>query len=834
MPLAETCGIGQCSSKTFSGLQSTATVRSRSYLREIAYQEIETDMSTNQDTAEALPKPLPRDIVLALSRWQTLRRSGWELLEASATLEGLLGAGELALQSGREALSRALDAFSLYLSFLVDSGAVEPNASQLHSLGKLEEAVLALLRAERSERAPDAAPDERKAILLLVPQVQFWQTIIERLQSGAFRVEHCTRVDELLRKLDSLVPAAVLIDEDHLGDLTQIASRLEGMHVAGTLGATVLYFNRQRDTRARNQALADGADGSLEGEDVDYLVTRVSELINVRERQENLRVLIVEDDRSQALYCELVLRKQGIDVRVAADSKLAMAAIREFLPDLVLMDLHMPDVDGMQLTELIRDEPDLALLPIVFVTGEQDEGTRFNALRAGGDDYIVKPIRPRHLVTAVVSRARRARKLRLQFATRPSDFRQPRLLQSGEFITLLRSLGVEQPCHHALLMCAPDQGRILGSNAHTTIELEAQHQIARHIEHELADDERVAPWPGGAFLILLGKPSDHDLMSRARTIRQQINEAMHTAGGSDVSLAVITLPTEALPSAESLLDLAERTLDVARHAGGKRVKRALTEAQPDLPADISLALEKALSVAPSPSTLSLLYQPIVPLHGAPRPQYHLHLGVPVGARGERRITRLQWRALARHMGCSIGLDQYAVRHALDCIKEQRKSLPGLRIFVAVDATSIADPAFLEALLSGLIERGLEDPGLVLCIDHSEAMFLQNKIERARRQLELARVLLCFGRVGVDAKGGDVIDSLKPEILAVDATALRASSQTPAILSFARESGAELVAHFIPDANTLARLFALGVDYGMGNFVGTPREKLDYDFGDSQG
>jgi len=136
-------------------------------------------------------------------------------------------------------------------------------------------------------------------------------------------------------------------------------------------------------------------------------------------------------------------------------------------------------------------------------------------------------------------------------------------------------------------------------------------------------------------------------------------------------------------------------------------------------------------------------------------------------------------------------------------------------------------------LSGLVERSLADPGLVLCIDHGKAMMVQNRLAAARRQLELARVLLCFERVSVDAKGGDVIDSLRPEILAVDASTLRATVNPPAIVGFARERGAELVAHFIPDANTLARLFALGVDYGMGNFVGAPRAQLDYDFGDNQ-
>lgn len=782
-----------------------------------------------------VPQPaLPEEILGALRRWQNIRKNGWLLVDAVISRADLFHAGELALASGRDSLSRALGGLAQYLGFLVDSEVVALSPPQLQGLAKLESCVLGLLRAERAERQLAAPPDNRKVVLLLAPELPLWQCIVDRLNLGSYRIERFAQAEPMVRRLNAPGAAAVLIDEDFLLDLGSVADRLEGIHEAGSLGTTVLFFNRNRDPQVRNLALRGGADTSLEGSDIDHLVARVKELIDVRERQENLRVLVVEDDRSQALYCELILRKQGIDVKIAHESLHAMAAIREFLPDLVLMDLHMPDVDGMQLTELIRDQPDLAMLPIIFLTGEQDEASRFNALRAGGDDYLVKPVRPRHLITAVVTRARRARKLRQQFAARVPDLRKPRLLHAGEFIAMLRMLGSDQPCHKALLMCAPDQAGPPTSKTHVAIELESQFKIARQTELELADDERIAPWPGGAYLLLLDRPSDHELFARARIIRQQVSDSMRSTGAGDASMAVVSLPTMALPSAESLVDLAERTIDVARHAGGKRVKGALTESHTDLPADVSLGLEKALAMAPSPETLNVLFQPIVSLHGAPRPQYHLHLGVRIGPLGERKITRLQWRPMARQIGCSSTLDRYAVEQALDCLKANRKSMPGLRVFVAVDASSIAEPAFLEALLVGLAMRGLQDPGLVLCIDHSEAMFTQNRMLDARRQLESARVLLCFGRVGVDAKGSDVIESLRPEILAVDAAALRASALTPAILGFAHQRGAELVAHFIPDANTLARLFALGVDYGMGNFVGAPRAQLDYDFGDGPG
>ena len=209
-----------------------------------------------QPTPVPMSGPLPREIVLALANWQNLRKNGWTLTDAMATLEGLLRAGELALESGRESLSRALDAFSLYFGFLVDSEVTTLNPAQSQTLAKLEGAVLGLLRAEQSERQMAAPVSERKVILLLAPDLPFWQAIADRLDGGAFRIEHFANPDALMLRLNARIPSAVLIDQDFLPDLPTVADRLERSHEAGTLGTTLLYFNRSRDSRARGLALA--------------------------------------------------------------------------------------------------------------------------------------------------------------------------------------------------------------------------------------------------------------------------------------------------------------------------------------------------------------------------------------------------------------------------------------------------------------------------------------------------------------------------------------------------------------------------------------------------
>ena len=81
----------------------------------------------------------------------------------------------------------------------------------------------------------------------------------------------------------------------------------------------------------------------------------------------------------------------------------------QFNPDLVLMDLNMPGANGIELTALIREQDEFMHTPIVFLSGESSDDLQFDAIESGGDDFLSKPIRPRHLISAVQTRVRRSR-----------------------------------------------------------------------------------------------------------------------------------------------------------------------------------------------------------------------------------------------------------------------------------------------------------------------------------------------------------------------------------------------------------------------------------------
>ena len=116
------------------------------------------------------------------------------------------------------------------------------------------------------------------------------------------------------------------------------------------------------------------------------------------------RVVVVEDDPQIARIVEIKLKKNGFDVTWASDGGAGLAAVKSCKPDLVLLDVMMPVMDGYQVLRAIRSEPELAKLPVIMLTAKGQERDILGGLQEGATDYIVKSFSP----SEVVARVRRA------------------------------------------------------------------------------------------------------------------------------------------------------------------------------------------------------------------------------------------------------------------------------------------------------------------------------------------------------------------------------------------------------------------------------------------
>jgi len=120
-----------------------------------------------------------------------------------------------------------------------------------------------------------------------------------------------------------------------------------------------------------------------------------------------LSILVVEDEPSIAEVVGLYLQRAGYKVQTAADGKIAMSLLEKGIPDLVVLDLMLPEIDGLSLTRWLRDRSDV---PIIMLTARREEIDRIAGLEMGADDYVVKPFSPQELVSRVRAVMRRTKR----------------------------------------------------------------------------------------------------------------------------------------------------------------------------------------------------------------------------------------------------------------------------------------------------------------------------------------------------------------------------------------------------------------------------------------
>ena len=112
-------------------------------------------------------------------------------------------------------------------------------------------------------------------------------------------------------------------------------------------------------------------------------------------------ILVVEDEPALRRFLELLLLRNGYDVAVAEDGPEALVAAGRRRPDLVLLDLMLPKMDGFEVCERLRATPSTARVPIFVVTARTTPETRQRCLAAGADEFIPKPYDPRDLVDRI-------------------------------------------------------------------------------------------------------------------------------------------------------------------------------------------------------------------------------------------------------------------------------------------------------------------------------------------------------------------------------------------------------------------------------------------------
>ncbi len=248
-----------------------------------------------------------------------------------------------------------------------------------------------------------------KLVYLMEEDASRFERIHNKLMHFGYRIETFYDRGELIAALQQKRPMALIMDFDTREVQTACTNWLIDYQRKQVGELPVIFIAKDTSFDVRLQAVRAGGYAYLDQPvDITLLLDRLN-AVGAEREYEPYRVIVVDDDLQLAQHYALVLSQAGIEARVVSEPASLLDTMVEFRPDVVLMDLYMPECNGMELAQLIRQDVASVSMPIVFLSAEQDIEKQFSALMTGGDDFITKPVHDRRLVAVVESRAQRAR-----------------------------------------------------------------------------------------------------------------------------------------------------------------------------------------------------------------------------------------------------------------------------------------------------------------------------------------------------------------------------------------------------------------------------------------
>lgn len=653
------------------------------------------------------------------------------------------------------------------------------------------------------------------------------------LADHGLSVQRYPTVAGIVASAQDQVPAALLLDMHVLpaGRGEQgLAERLESL--TGRRPA-VVCLAPSLDVESRLSALYQGAAACLpHGAPADAVAARILAAIRSEARRP-VRVLIVDDVRMEARVTARMLGSVGMQTEYVTDPFSLIEAMERFSPDVVLMDLYMPNADGAELTAIIRNHEEHSGVPVIILSAEKDPHKQRQALLQGADDFLSKPIHREQLVAAIEHRLRRSREIAGRKGRGARDLPGSDLQNRHRFLqqldrAIMESTGAVPG--RGLLYIEPDG---LGGEAGSEGTHEAD-AVRAHISRIL--HEHMAPWDLAeriaelGFALYVQRLDAATLAQTAEDLRRAIAARAVDYGDQTRPITVSIGVGRLRPSGDdalALLSRAQKALREARERGGDRVQDTVGFLGEPAREEPATRLSKLMRQALAGQGFELFYQPIVSLRGSSDTDFDvlLRLKTPDG----EHLHPPAFLAAAEEAGMMGQIDRWVMEHALEVMRRERARRRRLRLFVRQSAASLGAPHWSDWLREQIAARDM--------IKHRPVVQLQMQDVRAcgsmaKAQLEALRRLaipVCLANLD-RAEDLDLLRRLPIAIvkLSHESIADGADERFEELVAGIRRNGVRVLAAGIESAETARRAWAGDVDYIQGNFIQFPRETPQFE------
>lgn len=217
-------------------------------------------------------------------------------------------------------------------------------------------------------------------------------------------------------------------------------------------------------------------------------------------KQFEAKVMVIDDDKLVSRLVRTLLEPWGLQVTILNDPQQLWEELDAVIPDLLVLDVQMPDTNGIELCQIIRNNPRWAWLPILFLTGQRDAETIQNVFAAGGDDYVSKPVVAPELITRIFNRLERARLLREQAET-DTLTGLPNRHRSSQDIDKFIHLASQYQQPFCLAVVTLDKLSQINRDYGHRLGDQMLRKLAHLLRQELRSEDVVSRWNGAEFII---------------------------------------------------------------------------------------------------------------------------------------------------------------------------------------------------------------------------------------------------------------------------------------------------------------------------------------------
>ncbi|MBC3918961.1 diguanylate cyclase [Undibacterium sp. CY18W] len=401
------------------------------------------------------------------------------------------------------------------------------------------------------------------------------QEITDQLEHFGYEVVRMNHLRALAAAVATRRPHVIVIELSFPEGKVAGAEEIARIKQIERFRIPTVFVSRSSSFDSRLLAVRASGDGYFtKPVDVVALTERIEGILQLNENK-SYRVLIIDDDAVTSKFYGAILRDAGMNVYLLNDPTQLLTVMTDFRPELVLMDVYMPVCNGVELSRMIRQDNSYVDVPIVFLSSEADRTKQLDAVRAGADDFITKPVAPEYLKSSLSSRAERYRSLRALIMRDGLTGLYNHTAIKEQLAAEISQAG-RNGAPLALAMIDLDHFKEINDTYGHPAGDQVLRTLARLLRQRLRRSDIVGRYGGEEFAVIFPDTT----ATMARKVLDQVRVAFtkiqqHCENGHfGVSFSGGVADLESTTDADELIDAADAAMYVSKQSGRNRISMA--------------------------------------------------------------------------------------------------------------------------------------------------------------------------------------------------------------------------------------------------------------------